>query len=391
MKTTSFKYTTICYVVLTTLLFHGFYQAFYFISHTLDFQDDRVDDFKLELSDDFVDAQNISSNINITSNEVPIRNNQSVIVNEEGGGGGDEEPTKTMTTTMASPHVQNTSKALEPSSNQKLVLRALPVHVHVNVPGNLSNSTIYHCGYQDATTIYEHIYPELKEQIRNATRMNRRTAPQSTAKDVLLVGSGGFCGARPKLTTYWFEQKFKGTVIQINRENFVDENAWLNPTTTNASINTSTSTRTNTIPKKQYHLGHIADGCQSLRIFYMAQFFLLQKELWHLFLQETNKPVSTRERFLIYTAGNCVDFRQNAFDAIALANPSLDVEYAAGCFGNMQNLTNTVKYQPSTGGLYHDNWKFMRNFRFCLVMENSYVEGYVTEKILSAFAGGCIP
>ena len=246
------------------------------------------------------------------------------------------------------------------------------------LPGNLSNSTIYHCGYKDARDIYEHIYPEYNGGIRNAVTLNRRTVLGSTKNDVLLVGFGGHCGAYPKLTTYYFEHYFKGTVIQINRENFTDGIAWQDPK------------NSSTIPKNQYHLGYVESGCQSLRIFYMAQFLLLQKELWDFIFQIEKKPVSSRERFLIYTAGNCVDFRQSAFDAIALANPSLTVEHAAGCHGNM-NLTNVVKYNPHTGREFNKNWKFMREFRFCLVMENSYVDGYITEKILLAFAAGCIP
>lgn len=33
------------------------------------------------------------------------------------------------------------------------------------LPGDLSNSTIYHCGYKDVRDIYEHIYPEYKEEL----------------------------------------------------------------------------------------------------------------------------------------------------------------------------------------------------------------------------------
>ena len=41
-------------------------------------------------------------------------------------------------------------------------------------------------------------------------------------------------------------------------------------------------------------------------------------------------------------------------------------------------------------------WKTMnkdafRHYRFCLVLENHYLEGYITEKIMNAFGGGCIP
>jgi hypothetical protein len=39
-------------------------------------------------------------------------------------------------------------------------------------------------------------------------------------------------------------------------------------------------------------------------------------------------------------------------------------------------------------GVCAQNHRMMRNFRFALVMENSYSRGYVTEKIANAFIGG---
>ena len=187
-------------------------------------------------------------------------------------------------------------------------------------------------------------------------------ARYASEKDVLLLGFGGRC--EPKLSTYWFEQNFRGTVVSINGEEpFNDGNAWQNP----ANVST--------VPKNQYHIGYVADGCQSQRILFMAQFILRQRELWQFFLQENNKPASSRERFLVYTNGNCVDFRQNTFDAIALANPLLKVEHASHCSGNMQNITNVVKFRLPRGVSYQSNWKFMRNFRFCLVMD--YRENFI--------------
>lgn len=216
--------------------------------------------------------------------------------------------------------------------------------LQVSMPGDLSNSTIFRCGYSDAASIYEHIYPELKDKIRNATLFNRRKAKLATEKDILLQGSGGYCGAPPKLTTNWFITEFKGTVVQINRESFTDGDAW-------RDLNDIS-----TIPKNQYHLGFVADGCQSLRVYYMAQFFVLERRLWDFFLQEKNKRVSSKERFLIYTSSNCVDYREKAFDAIALANPTQTVEYLA-CSGKIKNKTNTKKNVEITKERrYNGNW-----------------------------------
>jgi len=256
--------------------------------------------------------------------------------------------------------------------------------VEVQSPGNLSNSAIYFCGYEkNVKGLYEHLYPEIKARIRNATVMTRDSPTDENT--ILLSGSEGDCGMG-KLKGNWLEQNFKGTVIIINGESWTVRNTWKN------------LSDTLTIPRNQYHIGHIADGCQSRRIYFMAQEFLRQRKLWDFFLRKQDKPISTKERFLVYTNGHCVNFRDDAFDAIALAHPSKTVEHAGSCSGTRKNITNIVKsdlkfgpYKLKGKNLYLSNWKLMRRFRFCLVMENSYVEGYITEKILLAFAGGCIP
>jgi len=43
--------------------------------------------------------------------------------------------------------------------------------------------------------------------------------------------------------------------------------------------------------------------------------------------------------------------------------------------------------RPRGEQLFRQNWELFINYRFCLVMENSYTEGYITEKILFAFFG----
>ena len=45
--------------------------------------------------------------------------------------------------------------------------------------------------------------------------------------------------------------------------------------------------------------------------------------------------------------------------------------------------------QAAMGFLY--NCKVNRNYQFCLVMENTKVDAYISEKIMLAFLGGCIP
>ena len=49
------------------------------------------------------------------------------------------------------------------------------------------------------------------------------------------------------------------------------------------------------------------------------------------------------------------------------------------------------KWRNSVGGPVPDKIKFQSGYKFCLCAENTYAPGYTTEKILEAFASGCVP
>jgi hypothetical protein len=42
-------------------------------------------------------------------------------------------------------------------------------------------------------------------------------------------------------------------------------------------------------------------------------------------------------------------------------------------------------------GSYHQNYEFFHDFKYCIVMENKAVDGYISEKILNGFLAGCVP
>ena len=73
-----------------------------------------------------------------------------------------------------------------------------------------------------------------------------------------------------------------------------------------------------------------------------------------------------------------------------------------GIRGKLIQLTNTIekvtcagKFMNTTDELItkygDDKWVYLRKFRFNICPENASSKGYITEKILDAFVGGCIP
>lgn len=253
----------------------------------------------------------------------------------------------------------------------------------------INNSTVFHIAQYNPALFFAQIYPELKEKILDPRAIIPHKeelfarAANSTEHDVLLSGGWGAIrpGMRPKtISGEWLEKNWKGKIIFLNGEYFV-QSGW-----SNSSV----------LPfKNQYHIGFVKDGCQSVRLHFLTQKYGASPHLWDSFRPEAAKPTSKQERFVIYINRNCVDFREEAFDSIAMEFPNKTLEYGSKCLGNKKNLTNVVRTDirlQKWEGMWNDmNKDTFNHFRFCLVMENHDLEGYITEKIMNAFMGGCIP
>jgi len=104
--------------------------------------------------------------------------------------------------------------------------------------------------------------------------------------------------------------------------------------------------------------------------------------------------------FLIYMHRNCVDFREEAVDRIyykmlseggqALSQQQTPIIHSGGCRGKSGNATIELR-RSQRKNTWSSNRDIFRKYRFCLVMENENLYGYITEKIINAFLGGCLP
>lgn len=111
------------------------------------------------------------------------------------------------------------------------------------------------------------------------------------------------------------------------------------------------------------------------------------------------KRTSKRSYSLIYINSNCVEYRESAFLEIAKKLNNTDIFYGGKCNGSrgtnkgLKKELNNIQFFNSTPGpnKFKENSEIQQLFRFCLVMENSRVDGYISEKILNAFLGGCVP
>lgn len=155
---------------------------------------------------------------------------------------------------------------------------------------------------------------------------------------------------------------------------------------------------TNSSGTRQFHIGYGRKSEKSIVMFYMSMFF--NHNIHHITnVSVFEKRTSKRSYSLIYINSNCVEYRESAFLEIAKKLNNTDIFYGGKCNGSrgtnkgLKKELNNIQFFNSTPGpnKFKENSEIQQLFRFCLVMENSRVDGYISEKILNAFLGGCVP
>jgi len=90
-------------------------------------------------------------------------------------------------------------------------------------------------------------------------------------------------------------------------------------------------------------------------------------------LNRRHLDIGAKDKFCILVANNPEGLRINLYNSISRYKP-------VHGFGNMFN-----------NSLRESKFSILPEYKFCLCPENSIYDGYVTEKLLDAYAGGTIP
>lgn len=90
-------------------------------------------------------------------------------------------------------------------------------------------------------------------------------------------------------------------------------------------------------------------------------------------LHKRNYDPSIKKEFCVMVAGNPEGLRINLFNSISKYK---QVHGYGNMFGN---------------SLRKSKFEVLPQYKFCLCPENSIYDGYVTEKLIDAYAGGCVP
>mmetsp|Transcript_9217 Transcript_9217/g.13424 ORF Transcript_9217/g.13424 Transcript_9217/m.13424 type:complete len:395 (+) Transcript_9217:85-1269(+) len=152
--------------------------------------------------------------------------------------------------------------------------------------------------------------------------------------------------------------------------------------------------------ERDYHVGYIPDSDRSVQVFWIVILLLfgqLKQSNGQIFDHDRKPPPNNGKHFLLYVASHCVDYREDAFDALANID---EVHYGGACRGAAYGRNSdwehpNIKPAPAKSNFDKSqlakNSDFYHDYRFALVMENKNHDGYVSEKIVNAFLGGVVP
>jgi hypothetical protein len=151
----------------------------------------------------------------------------------------------------------------------------------------------------------------------------------------------------------------------------------------------------------------------TLQVHYLT-FFVLDHvygtERWEWFVDPNQRRRNTGQHSAIaYFTTNCIPYRQEAAAILSYILPIHTVQN--GCvvdgipsdpinriFTNANTKNNSTNYTSHVHVVsgtprsdYTQNYNLFHEYKYCLVMENTAMDGYITEKIMNAFLGGCLP
>ena len=260
----------------------------------------------------------------------------------------------------------------DPSSNLSFDPRSntgIPQDTVVNA-NNESKKILFVCGWR-YQGLESSLFPEF---VPNS--LGKKTP--STSDSLLLLGIYGTCLSRKtysRLSVKWIRKNWKGKVLVVNAENVAEKPIRM--------------------PETLFRIGMFPESDRSVYVLYMAIFLIsfTSRIEWNQLFYHSLKPQSTRDHFCIYMVKHPVDFREVAVDEISSSIKPVDQWGECGGKNGtlLNNVVGTPRYNELHPASWMDNARVFRQYRFCMVMENSVARGYITEKMINAFLGGCIP
>jgi hypothetical protein len=117
--------------------------------------------------------------------------------------------------------------------------------------------------------------------------------------------------------------------------------------------------------------------------------------MWPRLFDPTQRPQrSGRRSRIVSIVSKCLEHRQEAATELSSV---IHLDTFGKC--TVDNANTTTKeaadlhkeFPELVIHSHGENGKFLHHYKYCLVMENADVSGYITEKLVWTFLGGCLP
>ena len=239
--------------------------------------------------------------------------------------------------------------------------------------------------------------------VNTAIPLTDDTLEQASPSDILIMHSHQKCEILSL-------EDFPGKQLHVNAEHYDMHPLHL--------LNPNGELTMNYLPpgEQSYVIGPHEDSRHSIRIPYCSM------KLWYLhktrpdeailskIIDPSQKPVGTKEHFLLYINSHYIEYRERAARALSEIGT---IHTAGKCQGNFEvqpplkpdgspeqcepfeDSRRPSSILPVSASNDRDtqgqNSSLFSKYRFALVMENADAPGYVSEKILDAFIAGSIP
>ena len=152
---------------------------------------------------------------------------------------------------------------------------------------------------------------------------------------------------------------------------------------------------------RAYVIGHLEDSNRTVRVPIGIQYLLLSMppSRREKIFNHIHRPKNNGKHFAIYLAKHCIPFRDTAAKLIAqIGELHIGKEYqkCIDKFPDPPGSKPQMSIAPRGDLKIHDSvWMSNENvfysYRYALVMENTYRDGYISEKLIIAFLSGSIP
>jgi hypothetical protein len=239
---------------------------------------------------------------------------------------------------------------------------------------------IFLCGYENYKLAQE-VFPDYVSRYKGGLDLQTHhslgfTHPSRppTADDILVFGMHGPCHGDFKL--------FPGKVLLTEGEPDGD------------NIPESVTLAGRQPGEDVYQIGLLEDSEHSVLLFHGAwNMMRLDESIWPTLWDHSRKPINSgKYKGLMYMSANCQQHREQAVDRISAIMP---VYHGGRCKGNgaIDPSNPSFHKMPNVpqGSHWSNNRDAYSEYTFCIAMENSLTQHYLSEKIIMAFLSGCVP